>query len=140
MIGLFFRGAAVLARRELARLFIGELDRAQQFLLKSTSFLKKLRATPTSVCLWRSIVNRAPLDERGGNRQIQPTATAPHLDSTELSRSPSRPTWDIQLIGLDRRLLMSGVATKHAFHSNVQLLLSTASLAANPAKTDASRY
>src|SRR4029453_4836831 len=28
-------------------------------------------------------VTRAPPDERGGNRQTEPTATAPHLDSTE---------------------------------------------------------
>jgi len=28
-------------------------------------------------------VTRAPPDERGGNRQTKPTATAPHLDSTE---------------------------------------------------------
>jgi hypothetical protein len=27
-------------------------------------------------------VTRAPPDERGGNRQTGPTATAPHLDST----------------------------------------------------------
>ncbi len=27
---------------------------------------------------------RAPPDERGGNRQTEPTATAPHLDSTRL--------------------------------------------------------
>ena len=27
-------------------------------------------------------VTRAPPDERGGNRQTNPTATAPHLDST----------------------------------------------------------
>jgi hypothetical protein len=25
---------------------------------------------------------KAPPDERGGNRYVQPTATAPHLDST----------------------------------------------------------
>src|ERR1700730_19257286 len=30
---------------------------------------------------------RAPPDERGGNSYVQPTATAPHLDST-----PMRPT------------------------------------------------
>src|SRR5712691_10231367 len=30
-------------------------------------------------------VTRAPPDERGGNRQTGPTATAPHLDSTESS-------------------------------------------------------
>src|SRR5688572_14405278 len=28
-------------------------------------------------------VTRAPPDERGGNRQTNPTATAPHLDSTD---------------------------------------------------------
>src|SRR5262245_20427863 len=28
-------------------------------------------------------VTRAPPDERGGNRQTGPTATAPHLDSTD---------------------------------------------------------
>src|ERR1017187_3713081 len=32
-------------------------------------------------------VTRAPPDERGGNRQTRPTATAPHLDSTALRRS-----------------------------------------------------
>src|SRR5215471_17984899 len=33
---------------------------------------------------------KAPPDERGGNRYVQPTATAPHLDSTNLAlvRSP----------------------------------------------------
>src|SRR5271167_3334051 len=28
--------------------------------------------------------SEAPPDERGGNRYVRPTATAPHLDSTEL--------------------------------------------------------
>jgi hypothetical protein len=32
---------------------------------------------------------RAPPDERGGNRQTRPTATALHPDSTVLGRSPS---------------------------------------------------
>ncbi len=32
-------------------------------------------------------VTRAPPDERGGNRQTGPTATAPHLDSTGSDRS-----------------------------------------------------
>jgi len=34
-------------------------------------------------------VTRAPPDERGGNRQIGPTATAPHLDSTESDPEPA---------------------------------------------------
>jgi hypothetical protein len=29
---------------------------------------------------------KAPPDERGGNSYVQPTATAPHLDSTRKSR------------------------------------------------------
>ena len=32
-------------------------------------------------------VSGAPPDERGGNRQAEPTATAPHLDSTMNSRN-----------------------------------------------------
>ena len=34
-------------------------------------------------------VTRAPPDERGGNRQTEPTATAPHLDSTGTAASAS---------------------------------------------------
>jgi hypothetical protein len=30
---------------------------------------------------------RAPPDERGGNRQTRPAATAPHLDSTDCANS-----------------------------------------------------
>src|SRR5205807_9581266 len=30
--------------------------------------------------------SEAPPDERGGNRHVRPTATAPHSDSTDLSR------------------------------------------------------
>ena len=30
---------------------------------------------------------KAPPDERGGNRYVRPTATAPHLDSTRLAAS-----------------------------------------------------
>jgi hypothetical protein len=39
-------------------------------------------------------VTRAPPDERGGNRQTEPTATAPHADSTRIQpfteREPSQ--------------------------------------------------
>ena len=35
-------------------------------------------------------VTRAPPDERGGNRQTKPTATAPHLDSTVLRSCGTR--------------------------------------------------
>src|SRR5215472_14252913 len=43
--------------------------------------------------VWRRSHGRtseAPPNERGGNGYVQPTATAPHLDSTELSRSVGR--------------------------------------------------
>ena len=33
---------------------------------------------------------KAPPDERGGNRYVRPTATAPHLDSTLLAHSLMR--------------------------------------------------
>ena len=33
-------------------------------------------------------VTRAPPDERGGNRQTRPIATAPHLYSTQTGHSP----------------------------------------------------
>ena len=35
-------------------------------------------------------VTRAPPDERGGNRQTEPTATAPHLDSTNVGPTRNR--------------------------------------------------
>src|SRR6266536_436698 len=35
---------------------------------------------------------KAPSDERGGNRYVRPTATAPHLDSTKPSRQTSFPS------------------------------------------------
>ena len=58
-------------------------------------------------------VTRAPPDERGGNRQTKPTATAPHLDSTESGHSQ-----DADLSGartdLDRdRLLSSDARGRH---------------------------
>src|SRR5271169_2072820 len=39
--------------------------------------------------MWKRSYGRAtkaPPDERGGNRYVRPTATAPHLDSTGLRR------------------------------------------------------
>jgi hypothetical protein len=33
--------------------------------------------------------SEAPPDERGGNRYAQPTATAPHLDSTTGGKTPT---------------------------------------------------
>src|SRR3984893_17534562 len=47
------------------------------------------RPPPVTRWVWKRSQGRtseAPPDERGGNRYVQPTATAPHLDSTGLSR------------------------------------------------------
>src|SRR3954447_24940684 len=35
--------------------------------------------------------SEAPPDERGGYRYVRPTATAPHLDSTQLGQSGCKP-------------------------------------------------
>ena len=42
--------------------------------------------------MWKRSQGRtseAPPDERGGNRYVRPTATAPHLNSTQTCRYPS---------------------------------------------------
>jgi hypothetical protein len=44
-------------------------------------------------------VTRAPPDERGGNRQTGPTATAPHLDSTGSRRSQASAFGHEQTLG-----------------------------------------
>src|ERR1700730_2328289 len=47
------------------------------------------RPPPVTRWVWKRSQGRtseAPPDERGGNRYVQPTATAPHLDSTEGGR------------------------------------------------------
>jgi len=46
---------------------------------------------------------KAPPDERGGNRYVQPTATAPHLDSTQFRKfrcvAPSAAKGQLQTFG-----------------------------------------
>ena len=50
-------------------------------------------------------VTRAPPDERGGNRQTEPTATAPHLDSTDSACPPAAAN---RRIGPDEDLALPG--------------------------------
>src|SRR5262245_21232514 len=80
--------------------------------------------------------NKAPPDERGGNRHVRPTATAPHLDSTDTVEKGICRNLEATLIqdreamrNLDSKIHFPGfVCFKIQFHISFAVTFSTASV------------